>query len=52
LSKYPIYTNKIYQIVFKENAQEYRQVLKLERTDKVRDTMYIDVLRAINSLEN
>ena len=26
--KYAVYTNKIYQIVFRENATEYRQVLK------------------------
>ncbi len=52
LSKYPIYTNKIYQIVFKENAWEYRKILNLEKTDDVRDTMYMDVLKVIHSLEN
>ncbi len=50
--KYGIYTNKIYQIVFKENAQEYRQILNLKSKDKVRDTLYSEVLTAIASIEN
>ena len=28
-AKYGIYTNKIYQLVFQENAQEYRQIFKI-----------------------
>lgn len=51
-AKYGIFTNKIYQLVFQENAQEYRQILNLERKDKVRDTLYAEVLRAIASVEN
>ncbi len=50
--KYGIYTNKIYQVVFKENAKEYKQILKLSEKDKVRDTMYAEVLKAIASIEN
>jgi hypothetical protein len=50
--KYGIYTNKIYQIVFRENAQEYKQILSLGRKDNPRDTMYTEVLNAIASLEN
>jgi hypothetical protein len=51
-AKYSIYTNKIYQLVFQENAQEYRQILNLERKDKVRETLYSEVLKAISSIEN
>lgn len=50
--KYGIYTNKIYQLVFKENAQEYKQILKLSKNDQVRDTFYAEVLKAIASIEN
>jgi hypothetical protein len=51
-AKYGIYTNKIYQLVFQENAQEYRQILNLERKDRVRETLYSEVLKAISSIEN
>jgi len=50
--KYGIYTNKIYQLVFKENAQEYKQILKLAKGDNVRDTFYAEILNAIASIEN
>lgn len=50
--KYGIYTNKIYQLVFKENAKEYKQILKLSTGDKVRDTFYAEILKAIASIEN
>jgi hypothetical protein len=50
--KYGIYTNKIYQLVFKENAKEYKQILKLATGDNVRDTFYTEVLKAIASIEN
>lgn len=51
-AKYGIFTNKIYQLLFQENAQEYRQILNLEKKDKVRDTLYAEVLGAIASVEN
>jgi len=51
-SKYGIYTNKIYQLIFKENAGEYRQILDLKSTDKVRDTFYSEILMAIANVEN
>ena len=38
-AKYPIYTDKIYKSIFKENSQEYRQILKLHDRENVRDTM-------------
>lgn len=50
-SKYPIYTDKIYTLVFKEKAQEYRHILKLESKDKTRDTMYSEVLDLIAGFE-
>lgn len=50
-SKYPIYTDKIYTIIFKEKSQEYRQILKLELKDKTRDTMYSEVLDLIAGFE-
>lgn len=49
--KYAIYTNKIYKDIFKEHAQEYRQILKLKNNDRIRDTMYAEVLDLIASYE-
>lgn len=49
--KYPLYTNKIYQSIFKEKAHEYREILKLNKRDKVRDTLYSEVLDLIASYE-
>ena len=50
-SKYAIYTDKIYQSIFREKAQEYKQVLHLSKRDRVRDTMYSEVLDLIASYE-
>ena len=50
--KYAVYTDKIYKAVFCENAAEYKKVLKLADTDKTRDTMYAEVLKAIASFEH
>ena len=50
--KYSFYTDKIYKLVFQENAKEYKQILKLDNADSARDTMYSEVLKAIASLEN
>lgn len=49
--KYSIYTDKIYKAVFCEKAKEYKKVLNLKEKDKVRDTMYSEVLTAIASFE-
>ncbi|WP_347839996.1 hypothetical protein [uncultured Draconibacterium sp.] len=49
--KYIIYTDKIYKSIFKENATEYRKVLKLETKENVRNTMYSEVLDIISSYE-
>jgi hypothetical protein len=50
--KYANYTNKIYQIIFRENAAEYRQVLRLGKNESVRESMYAEVLNLIASIEN
>jgi hypothetical protein len=49
--KYALYTDKIYQCIFKENAKEYKQILKLAEDDNARDTMYAEVLNSIASFE-
>ena len=50
--KYPQITDFIYNAVFKENAKEYREVLKLDSKDNVRHTLYSEVLLVISSFEN
>ena len=42
--KYSQITDFIYKAVFKENAKEYREVLKLDSKDNVRHTLYAEVL--------
>jgi len=49
--KYALYTDKIYVSIFREKAQEYRRVLRLKGKDKVRDTLYAEVLDLIASYE-
>jgi hypothetical protein len=49
--KYAIYTNKIYKSIFKEHSQEYKQLLNLKKEDKVRDTLYSEVLTTIAMYE-
>jgi hypothetical protein len=49
--KYSLFTDKIYQSIFKENAKEYKQILKLAEDDNARDTMYAEVLTGIASFE-
>ena len=49
--KYPVYTNKIYVSIFKEDAREYRKILKLQEKDKVRDTFYSEILDLVSSYE-
>lgn len=51
IARYPIYTDKIYNSIFKEKAQEYKQVLDLKREENVRDTMYSEVLTTISMYE-
>jgi len=49
--KYPLYTDKIYVSIFKENSREYRKILKLHEKDKVRDTFYSEILDLVASYE-
>ena len=49
--KYIVYTDKVYISIFRENAQEYRKILQLEKTENVRHTMYSEVLDIISSYE-
>ena len=49
--KYSLYTDKIYQCIFKENAKEYKLILNLEENDNARETMYAEVLTSIASFE-
>ena len=50
--KYAQVTDLIYQAVFKEKAKEYRALLRLDKDDNVRRTLYAEVLRCISSFEN
>lgn len=50
-AKYPIYTDKIYVSIFRENAQEYRRILRLHAKDKVRDTLYSEILDLVSAYE-
>ena len=50
--KYAQITDYIYKAVFKENAKEYREILKLSQKDNVRHTLYSEVLLVISSFEN
>lgn len=50
-AKYPIYIDKVYKSIFKEDANEYRRILKLEANENVRHTMYSEVLDLISSFE-
>ncbi len=49
--KYAIYTNKVYQAIFKEKAKEYRDILNLNAKENIRETLYTEVLDLIASFE-
>jgi len=51
-NKYAQITDYIYKAVFKENAKEYREILKLKDSDKPHKTMYAEVLLMIAAFEN
>lgn len=51
-AKFAIYTNKIYKSIFKENAKEYREILKLNNKDSTRATFYAEILDMISAYEN
>ncbi len=50
--KYARFTNLIYQSIFQENATEYKKVLNLATKDKIRETLYSEVLTLIASFES
>ncbi|MEM7109035.1 MAG: DNA-binding protein [Bacteroidota bacterium] len=50
--KYAQFTDAVYKTIFRENAKEYKQILKLQSQESARDTMYSEVLDLIASYEN
>lgn len=50
--KYAQITDLIYKAIFKENAKEYREILRLQRKDNLRHTLYAEVLLVVASFEN
>jgi len=51
LIKYPLYLDKIYYSIFKEQAQEFRQILNLSADSDERNAMYAEILLLISSFE-
>jgi len=49
--KYALYTDKIYEYIFREKAKEYRKILRLNEDENVSDSMYAEVLDLIASFE-
>lgn len=50
--KYALYTDMIYQSIFREKAKEYRDVLRLSAKDRIRDTLYSEVLDLVAAYES
>lgn len=50
-AKYGLYTDKIYQSIFREKSKEYRQILKLSEKERIRNTFYSEILTLISSYE-
>jgi hypothetical protein len=50
--KYGKYTNLVYENIFKEDAKEYKKVLNLAAKEKIRDTLYAEVLDLVASFES
>ncbi len=50
--KYAKFTNMIYKSIFKENAKEYKKILDLKASDKIRETFYSEILDIVASYEN
>lgn len=50
--KYAYFTDKIYVSIFKEKAAEYKKILDLKASDKVRDTFYSEILDIIAAYES
>ena len=50
--KYAHFTDMIYVSIFKERASEYKKILDLKASDKVRDTFYSEILDIIAAYES
>lgn len=50
--KYAHFTDLIYVSIFKEKASEYKKILDLKASDKVRDTFYSEILDIIAAYES
>lgn len=50
--KYSQLTDKVYKSIFKEDAQEYKKILKLSVKESVRSTFYSEILRVVSDYEN
>lgn len=50
--KYGKYTNLVYESLFRENAKEYKKILNLASKERVRDTLYAEVLDLVASFES
>lgn len=50
--KYSQLTDKVYKSIFKEDAQEYKKILKLKVKESVRSTFYSEILRVVSDYEN
>ena len=51
-AKYAQITDYIYKAIFREDAKEYANILKLEDIDNIHDTMYSEILMIIASFQN
>lgn len=49
--KYAHFTDLIYVSIFKEKSKEYKKILDLKASDKVRDTFYSEILDIIAAYE-
>lgn len=49
--KYAHFTDMIYVSIFKEKAKEYKKILDLKASDKIRDTFYSEILDIIAAYE-
>lgn len=49
--KYAYFTDLIYVSIFREKAKEYKKILDLKATEKVRDTFYTEILDIIAAYE-
>lgn len=50
--KYAYFTDMIYVSIFREKAKEYKKILDLKASDKVRDTFYTEILDIIAAYES